>query len=102
MPGIICRFHLCKHNPCKADYSASKYGKVGPPIHLQEEPKESELSAVAAASVSQLQLPAAVSVSVAGFLAAASEQGIMCPEILPGLQHVGHMVAGGMVGNLII
>ena len=66
LPGMICRFHLCKHNPCKADYAVSKYGQVGPPIHLQEEQKESELSAVAAASGSQLPLPAAVSAAVTG------------------------------------
>ena len=37
-PGRACRFHLCANNPCEANHSASKYGLVGPPIHLQAVP----------------------------------------------------------------
>ena len=34
--GALIRIHLCMHDPCRAVYSASRYGLIGPPIHLQE------------------------------------------------------------------
>ena len=34
--GGIRRFHMCKHEPCRAWWTASKYGEVGPPTHLQQ------------------------------------------------------------------
>ena len=33
--GGVCRIHLCAHNPCMARWPDSKYGIVGPPMHLQ-------------------------------------------------------------------
>ena len=53
-PPRICRIHLCAYTPCEVSWPVSKYGSVGPPIHLQEVPKQSELSAVAEPSGSQL------------------------------------------------
>jgi hypothetical protein len=35
-PQTQCRIHLCAHSPCIAIWSASRYGAVGPPIHVQE------------------------------------------------------------------
>ena len=35
-PDAICRIHLCAHNPCQAVWPATKYGPLGPPMHLQE------------------------------------------------------------------
>ena len=54
MPLSSRRVHLCKFNPCKAVWAASKHGKLGAPIHLQVVPSQSEVSAVAEASGSQL------------------------------------------------
>ena len=34
--GACRRVHKCSHNPCKAKWSASKYGLLPPPIHVQE------------------------------------------------------------------
>ena len=65
-PKTICRIHLCAYTPCESIWPASKYGQVGPPIHLQEAPKQSELPAVAEPSGSQLPLPAAAQTAVAG------------------------------------
>ena len=50
-PRSICRIHLCAQDPCQAWHAASKYGEVGPPIHLQRVPKR---TAVAESSGSQL------------------------------------------------
>ena len=33
--GVCQRVHLCASNPCTARWVASKYGAMGPPIHLQ-------------------------------------------------------------------
>ena len=33
--GACRRVHLCASNPCTARWAASKYGVIGPPIHLQ-------------------------------------------------------------------
>ena len=33
--GANIRVHTCAHSPCHAHYSDSKYGLVGPPIHVQ-------------------------------------------------------------------
>ena len=33
--GVCRRVHLCASNPCNARWVASKYGVMGPPIHLQ-------------------------------------------------------------------
>ena len=33
--GVCRRVHLCASNPCNARWVASKYGVIGPPIHLQ-------------------------------------------------------------------
>ena len=65
-PRTQCRIHLCAFNPCKASYPASKYGDVGPPIHLQVVQKQDELPAVAEPSGSQSPLPAAAHTAVAG------------------------------------
>ena len=65
-PKRICRIHLCAYTPCKVPWPCSKYGYVGPPIHLQEAPKQSELPAVAEPSGSQLPLPAAAQTAVTG------------------------------------
>ena len=54
-----CRIHLCAFNPCTAIHPATKYGKVGPPLHLRE--VQRELPAVV-----ELPLPAAVQTAVAG------------------------------------
>ena len=34
--GGTCRIHLCAQNPCASNWTASKYGHAGPPLHLQE------------------------------------------------------------------
>ena len=60
-PRTQCRVHLCAFNPCRANYPASKYGNVGPPLHLQEVQKQCEVPAVAEPSGSQLPLPEASS-----------------------------------------
>ena len=33
--GYLGRVHRCASNPCRAVYPASKYGYVGPPLHIQ-------------------------------------------------------------------
>ena len=75
-----CRIHLCAFDPCRAAWPATKYGLVGPPKHLREVPKQSELSAVAAPSGSQLPLPAAVQVAVVG---SSSEEPPPAAELAP-------------------
>ena len=63
------RIHLCSSNPCyhiAQKWAESKYGAVGPPMHLQEVPRQCALPASAEASGSQLPLPAAVPTTVAG------------------------------------
>ena len=66
-PGENIRIHLCAHNPCVVDWPASKYGGVGPPLHLQPFlPKPDVLSEVAEASGSELPSLAAVESAVAG------------------------------------
>ena len=47
------RIHLCAFNPCRAVYTASKYGNVGAPLHLQEVPKRCGLLSVVEPSGSQ-------------------------------------------------
>jgi hypothetical protein len=64
-PGMLHRFHLCASNPCQANYIASKYGYMAPPIHLQQLTMEEDLSAVAALFAAQEPLPAAVEAAVA-------------------------------------
>ena len=39
-PRTRCRIHLCAFSPCLAVYPATKYGNVGPPIHLHEVQKQ--------------------------------------------------------------
>ena len=34
--GSCRRVHKCAHNPCRARWPDSKYGLVGPPIHVEE------------------------------------------------------------------
>ena len=34
-PPELCRVHLCRNNPCDADWKPSKYGVYGEPIHVQ-------------------------------------------------------------------
>ncbi len=48
LPKTIRRIHLCAFNPCLAWHTASKYGSVGPPMHLQKVEKREAPSAVAA------------------------------------------------------
>ena len=43
---IIC-IHLCAHNPCAARHEPSKYGLVGPPVHMQPVAKPGDASAIA-------------------------------------------------------
>jgi hypothetical protein len=62
---MLHRFHLCASNPCQANYIASKYGYMAPPIHLQQLTMEEDLSAVAALFAAQEPLPAAVEAAVA-------------------------------------
>ena len=45
--GTQCRIHLCKALPCLAMWPTTKYGIVGPPIHLSEVPQDNELFTVA-------------------------------------------------------
>ena len=67
MPRTTCRIHLCAYSPCKADWtSKGKYGEMGGPKHLQPVQRQSQLSAVAEPSGSQLPLPALVQTAVAG------------------------------------
>ena len=33
--GYLCRVHRCEWIPCCADYPPSKYGHVGPPLHIR-------------------------------------------------------------------
>ena len=49
--GTICRIHLCGHNPCLAVWPDTKYGLMGPPMHLQPvaEPPAAETPATAVA-----------------------------------------------------
>ena len=35
-PPEVCRVHICRNNPCTADWARSKYGPYGPPIHVQQ------------------------------------------------------------------
>jgi hypothetical protein len=66
MPRTQCRIHLCAFNPCRAVYPATKYGAVGPPLHLQEVQKQGALPAVAEPSGSQQPLSAEAQAAGAG------------------------------------
>ena len=66
-PTIVChgsyRVHLCKHNPCRAWHNDTKYGGIGPPMHLQEVPPPGEPSAVADPSGAPLAVAAQTAVA---------------------------------------
>ena len=52
LPGLSCRIHLCKFNPCSANYSLGRYNLVRCPVlpvdmHLQQVPTPDVLPAVA-------------------------------------------------------
>ena len=47
--GVCQRAHLCKHNPCQADWEVSKYGPLGPPIHVQ--PQDDDFALLLSAKV---------------------------------------------------
>ena len=52
VPGLSCRIHLCKFNPCSANYSLGRYNLVRCPVlpvdmHLQQVPTPDVLPAVA-------------------------------------------------------
>ena len=67
LPRSCIRVHFCLHNPCRAVYPPSKYGKLAPPLHLQPVPRQSEVTAVAEPSASQLpEPPAEAEAAVAG------------------------------------
>ena len=34
-PGHSLRVHMCFHNPCRVDWSDTKYGPYGQPVHMQ-------------------------------------------------------------------
>ena len=81
LPNTVRRIHLCTFNPCQAWWrNASKYGDVGPPIHLQKVEKKCESAAVADASYSHLPLPASVPTAVAGPRNEASD---LASELVP-------------------
>ena len=68
MPRTTCRIHLCAYSPCRADWtSKAKYGEMGGPKHLQPVQRQSQLSAVAEPSGSQLPLPAPTSATHVDF-----------------------------------
>ena len=35
-PPDLCRVHICRNNPCTAVWPDSKYGPLGPPIHVRQ------------------------------------------------------------------
>ena len=57
----MMRIHLCTHNPCRAAWEyASKYGTVGPPMHLQHVAEHADSSSAAGPPGSTLAPFAAV------------------------------------------
>jgi hypothetical protein len=63
----VCRVHLCAFSPCKADWKGSKYGNVGPPIHLVQVQKQCHSgAAVAEPSGPHMPAPAAAQAAASG------------------------------------
>ena len=79
------RIHLCKFNPCRAWYPDSKYGAIGPPMHLQEVGFHGEPAAVAEPSGSHLPLPVAVETAVAAPPCEPPSVVAECAAIVPAL-----------------
>ena len=62
LPGLSCRIHLCKFNPCSANYSLARYNLTRSPVlpvdmHLQQVPTPDVLPAVAVAVLPPLPPP---------------------------------------------
>ena len=85
--GAVCRIHLCAHNPCMARWPDSKYGIVGPPMHLQP-----VFSAVAQSSappaVAEPSAPPAVAESSAPCAVAESSAPQQLRSFRPPLPHI--------------
>ena len=64
-PRTQRRIHICMFKPCKAVYPTSKYGLVGPPLHLQEVPKPDELMLQKVREPNEPTLPAVAAPSTA-------------------------------------
>ena len=67
--GSIVRVHVCRHSPCRVDWDASKYGEMGPPIHIQRCDDDFDtacatISAPSAVAEAEAMVPATAAVAV--------------------------------------